>query len=212
MKILPWILMAAAIAGAVFFFTNSQKLETEVRQLRVEFNGLAKLRTENAELKKSSVSPEEVERLQKETAEVHKLRNEVRQLRDEKEKLTARIQQEQVDINTAARPVVARGEITLEQLQRENEQLRNENEQFHRVRIRSEMNACINNLRQLDGAKEQWALENRKAIGDLPTWEELIGPTGYIRKMPACPQGGQYTLNGVGQEPTCTLPGHQLPQ
>ena len=32
---------------------------------------------------------------------------------------------------------------------------------FVRARTTSQMNACINNLRQIDGAKQQWALENK---------------------------------------------------
>ena len=37
-------------------------------------------------------------------------------------------------------------------------------------RLRSSVNACINNLRQLDAAKQQWALENNKSITDIPSW------------------------------------------
>src|ERR1700691_4733209 len=35
---------------------------------------------------------------------------------------------------------------------------------FVRARTTSQMNACINNLRQIDGAKQQWALEHQ-AVG-----------------------------------------------
>ena len=37
---------------------------------------------------------------------------------------------------------------------------------FVRARQTAQTNACINNLRQIDGAKEQWALENKKNQGD----------------------------------------------
>ena len=42
------------------------------------------------------------------------------------------------------------------------------------------MNACVNNLRQLDGAKQQWMLENRRAKGDAVTWMTL-SPTSKHR-------------------------------
>jgi hypothetical protein len=29
--------------------------------------------------------------------------------------------------------------------------------------------------------------------------------------IPACPAGGTYTLNAVGELPSCTVPGHVLP-
>ena len=35
---------------------------------------------------------------------------------------------------------------------------------FVRARTTAQMNACINNLRQIDSAKQQWALETRQAI------------------------------------------------
>ncbi len=67
---------------------------------------------------------------------------------------------------------------------------------------------CINNLRQVDGAKKMWALENKKSDDDVPTWEELKAylPSG----KPKCPQGGMYRLNKAGAEPTCSIPGHVL--
>src|SRR5207245_2221048 len=52
-------------------------------------------------------------------------------------------------------------------------------------------NACINNLRQLDGVKQQWALEHAKKPEDTPTWEDL-SPYVYpnIRQQLWCPHGG----------------------
>ena len=37
---------------------------------------------------------------------------------------------------------------------------------FIKARESSQTNACINNLRQIDAAKEQWALANKKVTGD----------------------------------------------
>jgi len=77
----------------------------------------------------------------------------------------------------------------------------------------SQRNACINNLRQIDAAKNQWALENRKTNGDAVT-EADIKP--YIKldasgNLPKCPAGGKYTLGKVGENPTCSIAGHVLP-
>lgn len=45
---------------------------------------------------------------------------------------------------------------------------------FIRARTIRATNACINNLRQIDAAKQQWALENNKADTDYPVaWEEI---------------------------------------
>jgi hypothetical protein len=75
-------------------------------------------------------------------------------------------------------------------------------------------NACINNLRQIDAAKQQWALEKNKPAEAIPTLQD-IAP--YIKldangNIPGCPAGGTYTLNAVGELPSCSIPGHVLPQ
>ena len=38
---------------------------------------------------------------------------------------------------------------------------------FIKARTTAQKNSCINNLRQVDGAIQQWALENKKGTGDL---------------------------------------------
>ena len=79
---------------------------------------------------------------------------------------------------------------------------------FVKARTTAQMNLCINNLRQIDGAKHQWALENKKPVTAVPTVEEL---DPYLRARIQCPAGGVYTLNAVGEPPTCSIPTHQLP-
>ncbi|MBM4164862.1 MAG: hypothetical protein FJ222_10555 [Lentisphaerae bacterium] len=71
--------------------------------------------------------------------------------------------------------------------------------------------SCINNLRMLDSAKEQWALEADKPVGAEVVEKEVLQ---YIKgaTLPVCPQGGRYTLGPIGQPPVCSYPGHQLPQ
>jgi len=79
------------------------------------------------------------------------------------------------------------------------------------------MNACINNLRQLDGAVQQYALENKKASSDTYTMSVLKPyiklQTGGV--LPQCPGGGgDYTSGSqVTNAPTCSLSanGHVLP-
>jgi len=79
---------------------------------------------------------------------------------------------------------------------------------FVKARATSQQNACINNLRQLDAAKNKWALEKGKKTGDVPTKEDLMP---YLLRWPLCPQGGTYSIGSVGEPPTCSIPGHKLP-
>ena len=74
----------------------------------------------------------------------------------------------------------------------------------------SRKNACINNMRMIDSAKEQWALANRRASGDEPVIDQV---NEYIKgnRTPICGAGGKYTYHVIGENPTCDCPGHQMP-
>lgn len=71
--------------------------------------------------------------------------------------------------------------------------------------------SCAANLKQIESAKEQWAMDNHKPSGSSVAFSDLIGGTLYIKAKPSCPKGGLYIVNGVGQKPTCSYPGHELP-
>jgi prepilin-type N-terminal cleavage/methylation domain-containing protein len=84
----------------------------------------------------------------------------------------------------------------------------------------SQKNACINNLRQLDGAVQQWALENKKSQNDNAT---LSDATPFLKSSVVCPAGGStindsYSVLNVQGPPSCISPGggstydHVLPQ
>jgi len=81
---------------------------------------------------------------------------------------------------------------------------------FVKARGTSQKNACINNLREIDGAKEQWALENKMSVGST---EDDTAINTYIKGgAPSCPGGGSYTYNVLDTNPTCSLStsGHTL--
>ena len=85
---------------------------------------------------------------------------------------------------------------------------------FIRARTTSASNACVNNLRQIDAAKQQWMLENGKTTNDIPSWDAIRpylgrGPEGEV---PRCPQGGTYILGRAGEPPRCSIggSGHSL--
>jgi len=81
------------------------------------------------------------------------------------------------------------------------------------TRSNSQTNACINNLRQIDAAKQQWALEQGKTSGDTPTTDSIMpyvgrGSAGGVGSL-FCPLISPrvgfagYTINAVGIPPTC---------
>ena len=80
---------------------------------------------------------------------------------------------------------------------------------FIRARESARARACIANLRQIDSAKEQYAMDNRLAQGGtLPALAALCGTgtTTYIKGgQPACPASGNYVVNVLGEDPTCSV-------
>ena len=84
-----------------------------------------------------------------------------------------------------------------------------------KARQTSQMDACISNLRQIDGAVQRWALENNKTGSDSVTSTDVVLYLGRkpAGEWPACPAGGTYAVSTVDQKPTCTkiAVGHTLP-
>ncbi len=81
---------------------------------------------------------------------------------------------------------------------------------FVKARTTAQMNACISNLRQIDAAKQEWAAQNNKSATDVPTAQELDAYLPKSFTSLKCPAGGVYTLNAVGEKPTCSIPRHEL--
>ena len=81
---------------------------------------------------------------------------------------------------------------------------------FARARANSQRSACVNNLRQIESAKIQWAAEFKKGLGAKPKDSDLFGPNGYLFKKPVCPAGGVYNLGKLKDAPTCNKPDHVL--
>jgi hypothetical protein len=98
---------------------------------------------------------------------------------------------------------------------------------FVRDPYTSPANACINKLRQIDAAKNEWALEHNAKSNDVVTVNDI---RPYIERernnpfikldakgnLPKCPSGGFYTIGKIGEPPTCSLgttvtPVHVLP-
>ena len=79
---------------------------------------------------------------------------------------------------------------------------------FSRARETSRQNACINNLRQIDQAKEQWAMENNKVESDSLVSADLepYMKRGIVSGL-MCPAGGGYVVTTVAQDPICTYGG-----
>lgn len=101
---------------------------------------------------------------------------------------------------------------------------------FMRARLTSQQNACINNLRQIEAAKDQFALENgltngapipASGVDDSAAFGLLVSAgaaTGYIKAFPICPastnvavttartadmSASDYDVNPIGSNAAC---------
>ena len=77
------------------------------------------------------------------------------------------------------------------------------------ARTTSQMNACINNLRQIDDAKQQWALETKQATNATPEFSDI---SDYMKSAVTCPSAGSsatfatsYIIRNVAAAPKCRI-------
>ena len=84
---------------------------------------------------------------------------------------------------------------------------------FVKARNTAQTTGCINNLRQIDGAIQTYALEAHLAPDATVSLDNL---KPYIKldsngDIPHCPASGTYTVSSVNASPTCSITGHKLP-
>ncbi|MCL4176137.1 MAG: hypothetical protein KJ072_00095 [Verrucomicrobia bacterium] len=204
------VLVLALIAQSALLYPRLKVKDAEIAALKETAQARDQSDSTRDAPARLAAQSEELARLRKDNQELHRLRNEVRQLREATQ---------QAAKPAPATPLAAPAPDLLNQLQRqvqqlqaENNQLRADQQQVLQVQAQAQAHValCLNNLRHLDGAKQQWALETRQPAEALPEPADL---EPYLPD-PArwtCPAGGVYTLNAVGMPPTCSVPGHALP-
>ena len=203
--ILPWIVAVACAAGASALYFSKTSADAELARMRAQVQQTETLQSQLDEAQKQvSSQNEQITSMQQGNGELLRLRNQVRQLTDEKQQMTKQMQslQSQAD----------RSQAEIQQVQaRTDEKARAMAEQqiLQMKQNQSVTMNCINNLRMLQAAKQQWAVQNNKPQDAVPTPVD-IAPFLPGQSMPECPGGGRYTLNAVNAAPTCSIPGHVL--
>jgi chromosome segregation ATPase len=193
------IVVAALVTPLVVQHHTIRQLRQQIEELNQQAEQVAPLQEQLARATQEATNAGSASAAQASVSELARLRNEVSQLRAQTNELAKARQEIQVLHQRAASEAEARRSAAAA-FQAENQKTQS-------------LNACINNLRLIDAAKQQWALEQRKQSTDTPAATDLQpylgrGPNG---EMPVCPDGGTYTFGTVGEKPTCTVAGHVLP-
>ncbi|HEX3797571.1 MAG TPA: prepilin-type N-terminal cleavage/methylation domain-containing protein [Verrucomicrobiae bacterium] len=84
---------------------------------------------------------------------------------------------------------------------------------FVHARTNSQQNACIYNLRQIDGAKQNWGLDNHTDTTSTPASSaiQMYMGRGSNGGLPFCPADTSssfttsYSINTLGAPPTCQV-------
>lgn len=78
---------------------------------------------------------------------------------------------------------------------------------FLRARETSRAKSCASNLRQMETAKEQWAMDTKASATATPTAANLVDEymKGTADTLPECPSNGTYTLGNMSTRPTCDI-------
>ena len=196
-----WLCLALMLVAEILLFHAIREKEAAQTDLRAAQFQMHQMQKDLDDLKNSNtgLQASEILRLRKQN-EIYT--NRLAKAQSAIDQLVAELDQTGQQLATA-RAALQLQQDHLQQLQDENRLVTDAGLAIiHR-------NTCINNLRQIDGAKQQWALEKNKAGDAVPTVKNLLP---YLKGgvFPVCPDGGIYSINSVDAVPTCSVAGHAL--
>jgi hypothetical protein len=189
---------AVAVAVATPLIVQHQtvsKLREENQTLQQQQVQATQLAVENERLSNQLVQANSARPLPEQQArELLRLRSEVGLLRQQSKEL-ARVQEENRELR--ARPAQQLAAVPSPKVPDSPEM--------------AARNACINNLRQIEGAMQQCALENKMSPTNIVTAEQILPYLKGQEEVFRCPSGGTYTFGSLTNAPTCSIPGHAIP-
>lgn len=198
-----WFCLALMLVTELFLFRAIREKDAMQVQLRESQLQAGQMQQDLDELRNSNAGLQ--------AAEISRLRRQNEIYTNRLAKALARVKVLETEF-TQTTQSLANARTAL-QLQREHlDQLQTENKLVTDAGITIiRRNACINNLREIDAAKQQWALANNAQMNAVPAAKDLL-PYFIGGVFPTCPSGGTYYINSVAELPECSIPGHVLPR
>ena len=198
-----WLCLALMLVAEIFLFAALRQKDAAQNAQRETQAKMWQLQKDLDDLKNSNAGQQ--------AAEILRLRKQNEITTNLLAQAQAKGAQPEADLKKTAQSLAPAR--TALQLQQEHlQQLQSENQLVTDASLTIiHRNNCINHLRQLDGAKQQWALEKDKDGDAIPRAQDLLP---YLKDgvFPVCPEGGIYAIHSVDELPTCSIPGHVLPQ
>jgi len=203
------VCIVALLGSDFFLFRANDQRNTALVQSGAARQDADQARAELEQLKTNNAAAQggEISRLRADNLELPRLRSQIAQLQATNAALQA-TNLVLIRELSAVLAIAQKQQGQVEQLQTQYERV---SAAAQASEAEVERNQCINNLREIDAAKQQWALVNNKGDDAIPTAQDLLL---YLpdQTFPVCPSGGNYTIGAVGVAPTCSIPGHVLPQ
>jgi hypothetical protein len=75
---------------------------------------------------------------------------------------------------------------------------------------RAAYESCNAKLKQIYAAQLMWCDDRGGDTNMQVSIADLVGPDGYFRTPPTCPEGGSYTLGRAGDYPRCSISMHSM--
>jgi len=198
----PWLCLVLMLVSEIFLLRSNSARDAALTDLHEATTRLARAQSDLDDLKNANPGAQ--------AAEINRLRhqneilsNKLAALQGTIDKLQKESQQNSQHLDTA-RTALQLQQEHLQQLQAEKQQA------AAQAAEAANAAACIANLRLIDSAKQQWALDKNKDPNSVPTEQDLL-PYFKDGVFPVCPDGGAYSLNSMAEAPACTIAGHVLP-
>lgn len=198
-----WLCLALMLVAEILLFRAVREKDAALTETRDTQSQMRQLRKDFDDLKNSSSGLQ--------FAEIVKLHRQNEIYTNRLAKAQAMIDQLEAESAKSAQSLAtARAALSLQQQHLQDLQTENKLVTDAGLSI-IHRNSCINNLREIDAAKAQWALDKNKPGDAVPTAQDLLP---YLKDgtFPFCPDGGTYYLNSVDTVPTCNIQSHILPQ
>src|SRR5882757_3786424 len=186
-KWIVWLLVVVFLVSEFLLFSANRDKNAALDSLRATQQQVVDLQAQVDQLKSSTAAAQSAElaKLRADNQDLPRLRNQVTLLQAASQRLQATNKTLTQQLNSTL-TAAQQQQLQLQQLATENQHVRAVAQQLDAEAAR---NACLNNLRQIDAAKNQWALENNKTITAVPTATDIAA---YIKldangNIPGCP-------------------------